>query len=112
MNLSELARKPQLVEIKLDDEDTVTKYGEVISFWILDRQDIKTYAQMATIKPDDFQTASVIVQDLILDSKGKQIVNDENILPTDILMKAVGKVIEELGKLVTTQSNQATLNLK
>jgi hypothetical protein len=39
-----------------------------------------------------------IVKTMILDEDGKQIVNDKNVLPTNVLMKAITKVTEQLGK--------------
>lgn len=108
MELSKLASKPQLVEILIDDASITKKYGESLTFYIWDRQDIETFAKMAAIDPNDFASASGIVKDLILDEKGKPICQGENILPTDIMMKAVSQVVEELGKLVNTVSETET----
>jgi len=98
MKLTELAAKPKLIEIKIDDKDTVEKYGEPVSFWIYDRQDIETFIKMTTISSNDFAQAASIVKELIRDENGKHIVQDDTTLPTDLMMKAVVKVIEELGK--------------
>lgn len=108
MKLSQLASKPQLTEIVIDDKDIVKKYGESLTFYIYDRQDIETFAKMAAIDPNDFAAASGIVSDLILDDKGNPICKGDNILPTDIMMKAVSQVVEELGKLVNTESETKT----
>lgn len=109
MKLSQLASKPQLIQIKLDDANTIEKYGEALEFWIYDRQSIQTFAKMATIKPDDFSSAADLVKDLILDEQGNRVINDESILPTDVMMKAITKVIEELGKSVSTESKKETV---
>lgn len=108
MKLSQLAAKPQLLEIKIDDQAIIEKYGEELLFYVYDRQDIETFAKMATINPEDFASASAVVKDLILDEKGKPICQGESQLPTDVMMKAVAKVIEELGKLVNTVSEKET----
>lgn len=108
MKLSQLAAKPQLIEIILDDENTVAKYGEAVSFWIYDRQDIETFAKMATMKPGDFTDAAGFVKDLILDQDGTPVTKDGFVLPTDIMMKTVTKVIEELGKSVEEVSKPTT----
>tara|TARA_R110000803_G_scaffold96851_1_gene165007 strand:+ start:5604 stop:5936 length:333 start_codon:yes stop_codon:yes gene_type:complete len=108
MKLSQLAAKPQLIEIKIDDESTVTKYGEAVSFWIYDRQDIQTFAKMAVMKPGDFGDAAGFVKDLILDEDGLPVTKDGFVLPTDIMMKTVTKVIEELGKSVAEVSETTT----
>jgi hypothetical protein len=39
-----------------------------------------------------------IVKTLILDDNGKQVLNDKNMLPTNVLIKAITKVTEQLGK--------------
>jgi len=106
MKLSQLAAKPQLIEIKLDDEGTVTKYGEALIFWIYDRQSIQTFAKMATVKAEDFGAAAELVKDLILDESGNKVINNDSILPTDVMMKAITRVIEELGKSVSTASEK------
>lgn len=108
MKLSQLAAKPQLIEVKIDDEETIKRYGEAVSFWVYDRYPVETFAKLATVKGDDFQQAADFVKDLILDEQGKPIANGENVLPTDISVKAVTKVVEVLGKSITTLSEQET----
>jgi len=108
MKLSQLAAKPQLIEITIDDKDTVEKYGEAVSFWIYDRHDIETFAKMATVDPDDFSKAAGVVSGLIMDDKGQLICGKGQELPIDIMMKAVTKVIDELGKSVNSTSGKVT----
>jgi hypothetical protein len=43
MKLAELAKKPQLIKIELDDKVIVERYGEAVEFWIYDRYDMETY---------------------------------------------------------------------
>ena len=112
MKLSQLAAKPQLIEIKIDDQETVEKYGEDVVFWIHDRHNIETFARMATVNAEDFSQAASVVKDLILDEKGQPIHKDGSELPMDIMMKAVTKVIEELGKSVTSPSKKETQSSK
>lgn len=101
MKLSQLAAKPQLIEIKLDDEETLAKYGEAVTFHIWDRQSMDTFVKLATIDYKEFGSVAELMKALVLDEEGKPIVNDELVLPTDLLMKAITKVIETLGKSVT-----------
>ena len=42
MDITELAKKPKLEELLIDDQDIVDRYGESISFWIMDQMDIIT----------------------------------------------------------------------
>ena len=40
MKLSQLTAKPQLIDIHIDDEDTIKEFGEAIEFWTWDRQQV------------------------------------------------------------------------
>lgn len=98
MKLSELAKKPQLTKIVIDDEDTVKEYGEALEFWTWDRQPMDVFLKLAAI--DQSNTASVIeaVRDLVLDENGQKIITKEVSLPTKILMRVIAVVVESLGK--------------
>ena len=50
MKLSELAAKPQLKDIIIDDEKIVEEYGDTLQFFIQDRLPIETYTRLASIK--------------------------------------------------------------
>jgi hypothetical protein len=98
MKLSQLTAKPQLIDVHLDDEDTIKEFGESIEFWTWDRQPMETFMKLANA--DHGNTASIveIVKTLILDENGKQILTDNAMLPTNVLMKVISKVTELLGK--------------
>lgn len=98
MKLSQLAAKPQLIKIQLEDEETRTAYGDVLEFYVYDRQDMETFVKMATLDVKDFDKVADIVNRMILDETGQQIVRDGLVLPTNIMMKAIHKVVEVLGK--------------
>lgn len=98
MKLSELAKKPQLVRVTLDDQDIVTEFGEVIEFWTWDRQPMDTFLKLASL--DQNNTASVIeaVRGLVLDETGAPVITGENTLPTKVMMRVITAVVESLGK--------------
>lgn len=100
MNLSELSAKPKLIEVSIDDEETLKEFGEKITFHTYDRQPMDVFIKLASSLAGGNNTGSIIeiVKTLILDEKGKQILNDDNMLPTNILMKAIYKVTDLLGK--------------
>lgn len=98
MKLAKLAAKPQLIKITLDDEDTVKAYGDSLEFWIYDRQDLDTFVKLATLEAKNFDKLAVEVNKLILDEDGTPIVKSGLALPADLMMKAIQKVIESLGK--------------
>ena len=98
MNLSQLAKKPQLVQITIADEDIVAEFGEAIDFWTWDRQPMDIFLKLASV--DQNNTASVIetVKQLVLDEKGRPVITGENTLPTRVMMRVITAVIESLGK--------------
>ena len=106
MKLKDLAAKPKLIEIKLEDEETVAKYGEPVSFWIHDRQPIDIFARMSGLGDGNFAQIADLMKDMILNEDGSKISGDGELLPTDLQVKATNKVVEELGKLVNTASAQ------
>ena len=98
MKLSELASKPQLTEIIIDDEKIVDKYGESLQFFILDRLPIETYTKLASVKTDDAGEMYKVIKELILDEDGDPVMSDGNVLPMDVMNAAVMKVTDNLGK--------------
>jgi len=98
MKLSQITCEPQLIEVKLDDEDIVKQYGEPLSFYTYDRQPMDVFLKLANVDQKNTSELISIVRTLILDDKGVQILSDKNMLPTSVLMKAIAKVTEQLGK--------------
>jgi len=98
MKLSQLTAKPQLIEVSLDDEDTIKEFGEAITFHTWDRQPMDVFMKLANTTSADTMNIINVVKTLILDETGKEILTKEVMLPTHVLMKAIGKVTELLGK--------------
>lgn len=98
MKLSELAAKPQLTEIIIDNSDLVEKYGDSLSFYIQDRIPMETFTKLATVKQDDPTEMYKVIKELILDEEGIPVMSDGNVLPMDVMLAAVEKVSESLGK--------------
>ena len=98
MKLSQLTAKPQLVKVELNDETSITEFGEAIEFYTWDRQPMDVFMKLASATQDNTGNIIEIVRTLILDEDGKQILTKDNMLPTSVLMKAISKVTEMLGK--------------
>jgi len=104
MKLSTLSKEPTLVEILIDDEEIVTEYGEALSFHTWDRQPMHIFVQLANLSQEtESKTPNIgrmldLVKTLILDEDGKEIITDSESLPTNVLIKVIGKVTETLGK--------------
>lgn len=98
MKLSQLAAKPQLIKLALDDAETVKEFGEPVEFCTWDRQPLDTFMKLANTSQENMADMIDVVRTLILDDNGKQIINKENMLPTNLLVKAISKIVETLGK--------------
>ena len=105
MKLNELAKEPQLTKITLDEPALVEKYGEAIEFWVYDRVDMSTFVKLANLEgQQDIADVVAAMKELILDEKGKPIISDKNILPNDVMIKAVEKTVVALGNFATPTS--------
>lgn len=98
MKLSEITSEPKLIEISLDDEEILKEYSEPLTFYTWDRQPMDVFMRLANLDQKNTGELINVVKTLILDDNGKQILTDKNMLPTGILMKAIAKVTEQLGK--------------
>jgi hypothetical protein len=98
MKLSQLASKPQLIMVTLDDSDTIKEYNEPLEFYTWDRQPMDVFMKLAHATESNVSNVIEIVKDLILDEHGKPILTADNMLPTKVLMRAIAKVTEALGK--------------
>jgi hypothetical protein len=98
MKLSDIAKKPQLIEVTIADEDIVAEFGEALTFWTWDRQPMDVFLKLASV--DQSNTTSVIaaVRDLILNEQGQPILVGEVSLPTKVMMRVITSVVESLGK--------------
>ena len=98
MKLTQLAAKPQLVKITIEDLEIVKEYGEPIEFWIWDRQPMDKYIKLAQLKSENLPELIDTVKEMILDDTGQPILRDEMMLPTTVLTRVIARVVETLGK--------------
>jgi hypothetical protein len=98
MKLSQLAAKPQLTVFKIDDKETVKEFGEPLEFYSYDRQPLETFMKLANANHNDMVSMIEIVRKLILDEEGKEIISNDTVLPSHVMVKVISKVVEKLGK--------------
>ncbi len=98
MKLTQLAAKPQLIRIELDDEDIRKEYNDSLEFFIWDRQPLDQFIKLATAKKDDIGEMISMINAMILDENGEPVIKDGLTLPSNIILKVVNKVTETLGK--------------
>ena len=98
MKLSQIAAKPKLIPFIIDDEVTVKEFGEPVEFYSWDRQPLEMFMKLANADQQDMASMIGLVKTLILDEEGKEIIKGDNMLPSNLLIKVIAKVVETLGK--------------
>lgn len=98
MKLSELAAKPKLVKMIIEDEDVIKEYGEALEFYTYDRQPMDVFLAMSNITAENYNSIVDTIKRLVLDEQGQSIIKGDVTLPTKIMLKVITKVVETLGK--------------
>ncbi len=105
MFIKDLAVKPQLIEIQIDDPEILENYGEAITFWMRDHLDINTYFDFYRFQSQEDKTDLIrVLKKIILTETGEQAIQEDEELPIEILLGALGKIGEQLGKSRTKLS--------
>ena len=105
MNIKEFASVPKLIEINLDSEDLVKKYGEAITFYTYDTVTMATYFDFYNARSNsEFEQLDKMMKKMILDNKGKPVLANNEDLPIDIAAAAINKIGEILGKSLSKTS--------
>ena len=112
MLLSQLASKPQLIKVSIDDQETIEAYNEPLDFYIYDRQPMEKFVRLATLDYTNFGDMATVMREMILDEQGNPVIQDDKTLPSDLLMKSITKVIETLGKSQAKATKSETQNSK
>lgn len=98
MKITQLAAKPQLIKLEINDETTIEQFGEPIEFWTWDRQPLETFMKLASASQDSNANIIDIVRTMILDENGKEVITKDIMLPSSVLMKIIEKIVSTLGK--------------
>ena len=98
MKLKDLASKPKLILVTVDDPAIVQAYGEPIEFWTWDRQPLTTFMKFASASGEDLAAVIGVLRTMMLDEDGKEIMSDEETLPNDVLLVCLNRLSEVLGK--------------
>jgi hypothetical protein len=98
MKLQQLASKPQLIPILIDDEDTVEEFGEALEFYIYDRQPMEVFMRLASLEAENsFVDLAAIVESMIMDSEGQRILTNDITLPMNVMIKVIEVTVNRLG---------------
>jgi len=107
MNISEFAKKPQLIEIAIDDEDIIETYTEAVKFWMKDHLDLDTYFDFYKYQRESTSEALMAtLRKIILKQDGTPAVADDEVLPLDLTLAVLLKVNDHLGKSKTKKSEK------
>lgn len=98
IKINQIASKPQLIKVVLNDDLTLEELGEELEFWTWDRQPLDKFMKLASTRQDKPEEIIEVVKDLILDEEGKVVIKDGVMLPTQILIRIIEKVVSTLGK--------------
>lgn len=105
MNIKKFASVPKLIEITLDDESLLEKYGEPITFFTYDFIPLETYFSFYDAKSNnEFASMNKLMRNMILDQKGQKVLADDEDLPLDIAAGCINKLGELLGKSMSKTS--------
>jgi hypothetical protein len=108
MDIKKLAKKPELIEVILDEDAIVKEYGEPITFFMKDFVDINTYFDF--FRSQNQKTGDELAQllaKIILNKDGNTVLGPDEAFPIDITIAALTKINEQLGKSKTKSSIQS-----
>ena len=111
MDISTLAKKPELVKLEISDEDIVKEFGEPITFWIMDQIDVSTYFNFYKFQQNqDSDLLMEVLRKIILKEDGKPAIAKDQILPVNLTLAVLVKVNDFLGKSNTKAKEETTGN--
>ena len=109
MNIKDFASKPELVEMIIDNDDIIEKYGEPITFHTYNIVRMSTYFDFFNARSNnEFSNLDKMMKSMILDSAGNRILADDEDLPIDIAAAVINKIGEILGKPLSKASTPTT----
>jgi hypothetical protein len=109
MNITNFVKKPQLIEIAIDDSDIVENYGEAVKFWMKDHIDLDTYFDFYRYQRESSsEQLMATLRKIILKEDGSKAVADDEVLPLDLTLAVLVRVNDNLGKSGTKKSNKET----
>jgi hypothetical protein len=99
MDISKLAKTPQLTKLEISDADIVAEHGEVISFWIMDQIDVSTYFNFYKFQQtQDSDLLMSVLRKLVLKEDGEPAIEEEQVLPVNLTLAVLVRINEFLGK--------------
>lgn len=109
MDITKIARKPKLEKIEITDSDIVNRYGEAISFWMVDEMGIDTYFSFYRLQQEQrAEELNALFRKIILKEDGTPALGDGEVLPVDITLAVLVSINDFLGKSKPQPSTDET----
>ena len=109
MDISKLAKKPQLIELVLDSEDIIDQFGEPISFYMKDHMGVGTYFDFYRLQQqEDDALLNDLIRKLVLKQDGTPALAEDEVLPVKLILAILMKINDFLGKSVTKAASTRT----
>jgi hypothetical protein len=102
MDISKLAKKPQLEKLVLDSSDVVERFGEPITFYMRDHIGISNYFNFYKLQQSENDTLlNDLLRQLILNEDGSPALADDEVLPIELTIAILVKISDFLVKSAT-----------
>lgn len=99
MDIAGLAKKPKLTKIEINDSDIVERYGEAITFWMIDQMGIDTYFSFYRLQQEQrADELNALIRKIILKEDGTPSIQDDEVLPVDLTLAVLVAINDFLGK--------------
>ncbi|CAB4178778.1 hypothetical protein UFOVP1634_13 [uncultured Caudovirales phage] len=111
MDISTLTKIPKLVKIEITDEEIVNRYGEVITFWMIDELGLDSYFKFYRLQQEQkTDELNELLRTLIRKADGTPAISTEQVLPVDLVLAVLVGVNDFLGKSKPKTSANKTGN--
>jgi hypothetical protein len=109
-SIEQYARKPELLEIILDDSDIIEEFGEEVIFYMKDYVDINTYFDFYQSQSQNGTGLNELLRKIILNKQGEPVLKEDQALPVKLAVGALAKINLNLGKSKTKSLMSETGN--
>lgn len=99
MDITALAKTPELIKLTLDSPDIVEAYGDSVEFWMMDSISLTTYFNFYKVQQEEDDTLLYnLLRRIVLNKEGKPALGEDMVLPTNIVLGILVKISDHLGK--------------
>jgi hypothetical protein len=109
MDIKQLAVKPKLIQLEVNNQDIIDQVGESVIFFMKEYLDLATYFDFYKIQESgDYTQLTILLRKLVLDKDGNPAIAEDEILPVEITLAILFKINEYVGNLKAKASTVKT----